>query len=183
MKYLKTFESYSTNENTPENTPEMTEEIKSEIEQKVEDQLSNLSPEELEELNYQLEEFASKHGLSMEDLKDSKKVEEVLKGLQGTNESWLGDKWNQFKSWIGGFLFKIGLGGFITTILGTAISTGVLTEFYGMTDVGAGKEVGPYALLGFGLSAIAVVVGHFTSSKSDKAWQGEIGSIASKSRR
>lgn len=178
MKYLKTFESYSINENNSE----LPEEVKSSIEKEMEEQVSKLSPEKMEELKKELQDFASKHGLSTEDLEDPKRIEEILAIYSETNESWLGDKWNQFKSWIGGFLFKVGLGGFVSSIIGTCVASGVL-DYQGVGEIAAGKMVGPYAAAAFGISALAILIGHFTSSKADKAWQAEMGKIAAKSRR
>ncbi len=178
MKYIKTFESFSFNENAG---AEISEETKAKIESEIQAEVEKLSPEKVEEVRAQLEEFASKHGLTMEDLQDTKKVEDIVMEHSEANESWLGDKWNQFKSWIGGFLFKLGLGGLAATILGTGIAHGVL-EYQGVGEITAGKMVGPYAGVAFGISALALIVGHFTSSKADKAWQGEMGAAANRAR-
>ncbi len=98
MRYLKTFESFSFNENA---SVELPEESKVAIENKVEEEVSKLTPEQMEEAKAQLEEFAAKNGLTFEDLQDPKKVEAVLAKHAPANESWLGDKWSQFKNWIG----------------------------------------------------------------------------------
>lgn len=178
MKYIKTFESFSFNENAG---AEISEEAKAKIESEIQAEVEKLSPEKIEEVRAQLEDFATKHGLSFEDLQDVKIVEEIVMEHSEANESWLGDKWNQFKSWIGGFLFKLGLGGFAATILGSAVAHGVL-EYQGVGEVTAGKMVGPYAGVAIGVSALAMIVGHFTSSKADKAWQGEMGAAANRAR-
>lgn len=178
MKYLKTFESFSFNENAGAELPE---EAKAKIESEITAEVEKLSPEKIEEVKAQLEEFASKHGLTLEDLQDVKKVEAIVMEHAETNESWLGDKWNQFKSWIGGFLFKLGLGGFVATIIGAVVGHGVL-DYQGVGEITAGKMMGPYVATAFGISMLAMVVGHFTSSKADKAWQGEMGKAANRAR-
>ena len=178
MKYIKTFESFSFNENAGDELPS---EVKDKIESGIQAEVEKLSPEKIEEVRAQLEEFASKHGLTLEDLQDVKKVEEIVMEHSETNESWLGDKWNQFKSWIGGFLFKLGIGGFIATIIGTGVAHGIL-EYQGVGEETAGKMVGPYAGVAIGISFLAILVGHFTSSKADKAWQGEMGAAAQRAR-
>jgi hypothetical protein len=178
MKYIKTFESFSFNENAGAELPE---EAKAKIETDITAEVEKLSPEKLEEVKAQLEEFASKHGLTLEDLQDVKKVEAIVMEHAETNESWLGDKWNQFKSWIGGFLFKLGLGGLVSTIIGAAVASGVL-DYQGFSDEAAGKIMGPYVATAFGVSFLAIIVGHFTSSKADKAWQAEMGKSANRAR-
>lgn len=178
MKYIKTFESFSFNENAG---AEISEEAKAKIESEIQMEVEKLSPEKMEEVKAQLEEFAAKHGLTFEDLQDTKKVEEIIMEHSEANESWLGDKWNQFKSWIGGFLFKLGIGGFVSTIIGAAVAHGVL-EYQGVGEITSGKMIGPYVGVAIGISALAMIVGHFTSSKEDKAWQGQMGAAANRAR-
>ena len=71
MKYIKTFESFSFNENAGDELPS---EVKDKIESGIQAEVEKLSPEKIEEVRAQLEEFATKHGLTFEDLQDVNKL-------------------------------------------------------------------------------------------------------------
>lgn len=124
MKYLRKFESFSVKINENEETIDR-ESIKDEVMKKYEQS----TPEEKEQISSDLESFAENHGLTLEDLKDSSKVQAALENIkESLNEGWFGDKWNQFKNWIGGFLVKAGLTGMAATIVGAATASGIIGE-------------------------------------------------------
>ena len=156
MRYLRTFESFSFNENA---SVELPEESKVEIENKIEEEVSKLTPEQIEETKAQLEEFASKNGLTYEDLQDPKKVEAALsKYAETANESWIGDKWSQFKNWIGSFLVKLGLTGFVSTIVGAATAAGIVGEA-GMNNPAIQSQFGIWVGASFAISTLVYIIG------------------------
>ncbi len=157
MRYLKTFESYSLNENT---SVELPEESKEAIENKIKEEVAKLSPEQLEEVKVQLEEFAAKNGLTAGDLEDPKKIEEIFVKNAQSNESWLGDKWNQFKNWIGGFLVKLGLTGFVSTVIGATTAAGIVGEA-GMNNPAIQSQFGMYVGAAFAISTLVYTIGAY----------------------
>ena len=155
MRYLRTFESFSFNENA---SVELPEESKVEIENKVEEEVAKLSPEQIEETKAQLEEFASKNGLTYEDLQDPKKVEAALAKYAETNESWIGDKLSQLKNWMGGFLVKLGLTGFVSTIVGAATAAGIVGDA-GMNNPAIQSQFGIWVGSAFAISTLVYIIG------------------------
>ena len=155
MKHLRTFESFSGKINEENETIE-----KQAIEAEIKNKVGEASPEEKEEMIAGLEDFASKHGLSLEDLKDASKVQAALEKVQESalNEGWFGDKWGQFKNWIGGFLVKAGLVGFVATIVGAATAAGVVGEA-GMQNPDIQATMGLSVGIAFAISTLTYVLG------------------------
>jgi hypothetical protein len=182
MKYLKTFESYSVNENDKKDVDPsyiLTPEVKSNIENKVQEEFAKLTPDQVEKVEDQLEDFAKKHGLSYEDLQDVDALsaalsDEITKSFglfmqmfneeewsdddESTNESWLGDKFNKFKKWIGGFLVKLGLVGFAGTIIGAATAVSVVGES-AMKNPEVSGPIAVGILSAFAISTLAYTIG------------------------
>lgn len=177
MKHLRTFESFSYRIN------EENENIdKKAIESEVQNKFDEATPEEKEKLRAELEDFASKHGLSFEDLKDSDKVQSALEKVkESLNEGFFGDKLSQFKNWIGGFLFKVGLGGMVATIIGTATAAGIVGE-YGMQNPQMQSTFGISVGIAFGISALALIIGGTIPGKGKEIAQN-MGSGAAAGRR
>ncbi len=178
MRYLKTFESFSFNENA---SVELPEESKVAIENKVEEEVSKLTPEQMEEAKAQLEEFAAKNGLTFEDLQDPKKVEAVLAKHAPANESWLGDKWSQFKNWIGGFLVKLGLTGLVSTIIGASTAVGIVGEA-GMRSAETQSQFGIWVGAAFAISTLVYTIGAHLPGEGKKIAQN-LGTGAAAGRR
>lgn len=155
MRYLRTFESFSVKINEENETID-----KQAIENEIQTKLEESTPEEKEEIKAGLEEFAKKHGLSLEDLKDSSKVQAALEKVQESalNEGWFGDKLNQFKNWIGGFLIKAGLVGYVATIVGAATATGIIGEA-GMQNPDIQATMGLSVGIAFAVSTLAYILG------------------------
>jgi hypothetical protein len=167
MRYLKTFESFSFNENA---SVELPEESKVAIENKVEEEVSKLTPEQMEEARIQLEDFAAKNGLTFEDLKDPKKVEAVLAKHAPANESWLGDKWNQFKNWIGGFLVKLGFTGLVSTVIGASTAAGIIGDA-GMNNPAIQSEFGIWVGASLAISTLVYFIGAHLPGEGKKIAQ------------
>lgn len=154
MRYLRTFESFSVKINEENETIDK-QAIGNEIQTKFEES----TPEEKEKIKAELESFAKKHGLSLEDLKDENKVQAALEKVkESLNEGFFGDKLAQFKNWIGGFLFKLGLGGMAATIIGTATAVGMVGEV-GMQNPQIQATFGVTVGIAFGISALALIIG------------------------
>lgn len=179
MRYLKTFESYSVNENASV----LPEESKAKIEQSVQDEVAKLSPEQIEEAKSQLEDFAAKHGLTYEDLKDTEKLASVLEPEVDVpaNESWFGDKWKQFKNWIGGFLVKLGLVGFVSTVVGSATAVGIVGE-QAMRNPEISGPIGIATGIAFAISTLVYTIGAHLPGEGKEIARG-LGDVAGKSRR
>lgn len=182
MKYLKTFESYSVNENAEV----LTAEVKSNIENKIKEEVAKLSPAQTEEVKAQLEDFAAEHGLSFEDLKDAEALAKVLtpeveKSDLPANESWLGDRFNQFKKWIGGFLIKLGLVGFASTIIGAATAVSIVGES-AMRNPEVSGPIGMGVGIAFAISLLAYSVGA-TIPGEGREMARNIGSAAGRAKR
>lgn len=179
MRYLKTFESYSINENNSV----LPEESKAKIEQSVKDEVAKLTPEQIEETKGQLEDFAAKHGLTYDDLQDTEKLAKILEPEVDlpANESWLGDKWKQFKNWIGGFLVKLGLVGFVSTVVGSATAVGIVGEA-AMRNPEISAPIGIATGIAFAISTLAYTIGASLPGEGKELARG-MGSVAGKSRR
>jgi hypothetical protein len=181
MKYLKTFESYSVNESAEV----LTAEVKSNIENKVKEEVAKLTPAQMEEVKAQLEDFAQDHGLSFEDLHDvdalSKVLAEEAKEELPANESWLSDKFGSFKKWIGGFLVKLGLVGFASTIVGAATAVSIAGES-AMRNPEVSGPIGIGILSAFAISTLAYSIGASIPGEGKKIAQ-ELGSAAGRAKR
>lgn len=174
MKHIKTFESFSNedNENIDKNA----------IQDEIQTKFDECTIEEKEKIKIELEKFASKNGLSFEDLKDVDKVQSVLGNIkESINENWIGDKLSQFKNWIGGFLLKVGLTGFVSTIIGSATATGIIGEV-GMQNPETQSTFAFIAGTSFAISALAVIVGGSMPGKGKEMAQN-IGSGSAAGRR
>lgn len=145
MKYVKTFENfnYDLNEGLFSGTvsPEQTEKIK----KMVNDKVSKMSDKDKDAAAKELVQFAKRNHLNPDDLKDPKKVEAAIQGdpaskeannkevvsdaveqateLVGEslkyqiNEGWLLDKLKQAGNWLAKWLWKIGLGMVIASLI------------------------------------------------------------------
>ncbi len=146
MKYVKTFENfnYDLNEGLFSGTvsPEQTEKIKKMVTEKV----LKMSDKDKDAAAKELVQFAKSHGIkNPDDLKDPKKVEAAIQGdpaskeannkevvsdaveqateLVGEslkyqiNEGWLLDKLKQAGNWLAKWLWKIGLGMVIASLI------------------------------------------------------------------
>jgi hypothetical protein len=177
MKHLRTFESFSGKINEENETID-----KQAIETEVQAKFEEASPEEKEQVRAELEAFAKKHGLSFEDLKDTDKVQAALESIsESLNEGWFGDKWSQFKNWIGGFLVKVGLVGYASTIIGAATATGIIGEV-GMQNPDIQATMGLSVGIAFAISTLAYVLGSSLPGEG-KEMAKNIGSGAGAGRR
>lgn len=154
MRYLRTFESFSFKINEENETID-----KQAIENEIRTKFEESTPEEKEKMRVELENFAKKHGLSLEDLKDASKVQSALEEVkESLNEGFFGDKLAQFKNWIGGFLVKAGLVGYVATIIGAATATGVIGEA-GMQNPDIQATMGLSVGIAFAVSSLAYILG------------------------
>lgn len=177
MKYLKKFESFSGKINEENETID-----KQAIESEIQNKFDEATPEQKEKLKSELENFAAKHGLSFEDLKDEAKVQAALKGVkESINEGFFGDKLSQFKNWIGGFLVKVGLVGFAATIVGAGTAAGIVGEI-GMQNAQIQSTFGMAVGIAFGVSTLALIVGGLMPGKGRDIAQN-LGSGAAAGRR
>jgi hypothetical protein len=177
MKHLRTFESFSVKINEENETID-----KQAIETEIQTKFEEVSPEEKEQIKSELEDFASKHGLSFEDLKDADKVQAALERVQESlNEGWFGDKWGQFKNWIGGFLVKVGLIGSAATIIGAATAVGVIGEA-GMQNPDIQATMGLSVGIAFAVSILAYTIGASLPGEGKKI-ASNLGSGASAGRK
>lgn len=158
MKYLKTFESFSINENKG------TEEF---VKQKIE----SLSPKQKEELSSQLSDLSDKLGLSPEEMTDAEKVAAALAKNQGSlkleslevNEGfkdWWGKVKKNFYSW----LTKIGVGGLIGSIASAAIGAEMQSQATNLADYVPDSTVDPNLAVVIGgvafvISMAALIIG------------------------
>jgi hypothetical protein len=182
MKYLKTFESYSVNENAEVLTPE----VKSNIENKIKEHVAKLTPAQMAEVKVQLEDFAQEHGLTFADLQDVDKLSKVLAPeLEAadipSNESWLGDRFAQFKKWIGGFLVRLGLVGFAGTIIGAATAVSVVGES-AMRNPEVSGPIGIGVGIAFAVSLLSYSIGASLPGEGKKMAQ-DIGSSTGRAMR
>lgn len=190
MRYIKTFESYSINENENSavanvKTPEA-QKAKDAMVAKVAEEIKK-SPEAQKQAGQQLEAISKKFGLSVEDLQDPTKVvaaaeknpalKQALEALvQATNEaiSYFGyDSLNEeidfgkIKNWIKEkgqkFATALGMTGIFGTILGVALTVG--------TGAVAFAAAAPVAAGALAISALALAIGGKKGAK-DIGWDG-----------
>jgi hypothetical protein len=177
MRYLRTFESFSVKINEENETID-----KQAIENEIQTKFEESTPEEKEKIKAELESFAKKHGLSLEDLKDENKVQAALEKVkESLNEGFFGDKLAQFKNWIGGFLVKAGLVGMAATIIGTATATGIIGE-YGMQNPQTQATFGVTVGIALGVSVLALIIGGTIPGKGKEIAQN-LGAGAAAGRR
>lgn len=155
MKYLKKFESFSSNENN-------------EMEDLVSSKINSLSDSEIEEVKSDLLELADNLGLSPEELTDEEKVKSALSksGLKleslAINEG-LKDWWARSKNKFYNFLTKFGIGGILSGIITTAIGSNMMSDASTLADY-TGQDVAPNSTVIIGgaaivISLIATIVG------------------------
>lgn len=160
MRYLKTFEGFKINEN------QSSEEV---VKQKIE----SLSPEEKEKLTSELNNLATKLGLSAEEMTDTEKVAAALAEKQGElkesviNEGigqdikeWWGRVKNSFYKW----LTRIGVGGVILSIASAAIGAEMQSQATNLADYVPDATVNPNAAVVIGgvafvISTAALILG------------------------
>lgn len=185
MKYLKTFESYSVNENQGEHVTDLPPDVKENIEKKVQEEAAKLTPEQMEEAKVQLEDFAAKHGLTFDELKNNpEKLAAILAKTDlpelPTNEG-IKETFMKIKEKLGGFLIKLGLVGFASTIIGAATATAVVGEA-AMRNPEVGGPIGMAVGAAFAVSMLCYIIGASVPGEG-RQMAKDIGRNASNARR
>lgn len=179
MKYLKTFEGFSINEN------EGASAVEAEVAKKIEE----LSPEEQEKLKGELVEFADRLGLDPSELADKEKVESALQAQGditleslGVNEG-ISEWWGRVKSKISALLTGLGLTGIVGGIITTAIGSSFQETATTLADYRPDAIVEPNQAVIIGGIAAAVGVASLITGLSMSGDLGSAGSAAGGARR
>lgn len=179
MKYLKTFESFSINEN------EGTSAVEAEVAKKIEE----LSPEEQENLKGELVEFADKLGLDPSELADKEKVEAALQAQGditleslGVNEG-ISEWWGRVKSKISAWLTGLGITGTIGGIITAAVGAEMQSTATTLADYRPDAIVEPNQAVIIGGIAAAVGVASLITGLAMSKDLGSAGSAAGGARR
>lgn len=170
MKYLKTFESFSINENQGNSAAE------AEVAKKIEE----LSPEEQENLKGELIELADKLGLDPSELADKEKVEAALQA-QGVNEEF--QWWDRAKSKISAWLTGLGVTGLIGGLSSVAIGSEMQSHETTLADFRPDAIVEPNQAVVIGGIAMAVGLAAVITGLAMSKDLGSAGSAAGGARR
>lgn len=178
MKYIKTFESFSINENSSDISGVLSV---------VDNELSKLSEEERNKIIDETKAVASKLGVSLEQLADPEfavkaMVDEAENAEIPVEEGWAGDVWNWLKSKSSSFYRTlgrvIGFGGAITSfaamisaiVIGGAERSSLalyLRDLTGIAELDRTEQAGIF-LAAFAGILISVFAGVALSHKADQ---------------
>ena len=177
MKYMKTFESFSINENSSDINNVMS---------LVDGEVSKLPEAELQKLLGETQAMADKLGVSLEELSNPEfaaktMIDEAEKANLPIEENWAGDIWNWLKSrsatWYRALGRVLGWGGGITS-LATMVSATViggaernnlalyLRELTGIGELDRTTQAGIF-LAGMAGIIISILAGIALSNKAD----------------
>lgn len=151
MKHLKTFESFSINENKEA----------SRVEEEVTKKMKSLSDKEKEKAKSELMDIADSLGLKPEELADKEKVEKALQkeGNLEIKESLLNegisDWWKKTKAKVFNWLTGLGVTGFLGGMITTAIGAEMQSAATAAADY-SGQVVDPNQAVVIGLTAAAI---------------------------
>jgi hypothetical protein len=164
MKYLSTFNGFSINENTQK-----------ELENTISSKIESLSESEIEVIKNDLENFANKIGISIDDLKDEELVKKALleSGLNlesmEINEG-LKDWWKRIKNKFYNFLTKLGMGGMLVGMITSGIGAEMMSSSTNLPNYVVVTPSSTIVIGGvaFAISLIATIVGVGLNSSSRK---------------
>lgn len=173
MKYLKTFEGFSINEN--EGTSVVETEVSKEIE--------SLSQEDKEKVKSELLDIADRLGLNPEELADKEKVaaalekESDLSIKESLVNEGLSDWWKRTKRKVYGWLAGLGATGTLGGIITAGIGAEMQSAAHNIADY-TGQTVEPNQLAIIGLTATAIGVAALITGLVGSGQAGAAGSAA-----